>query len=220
MIRGSDGFPVPCRTIPNASTSVPAAGAPSTPSKPLPAVTRTPTPTISCPGTPQARQYSGSSRNPRGAFAMLTSTTENTLNKHIRVDEDHWARIEAAANRRGISPSRLQSKSILQAIEGGQWPRTEVDIRMYRSCLFTAQILAHDFLAAVRGGRTRADPLGYPATGAGNARQSHGISARLHGFVRPPATAPRGSVRETISSTSTNYRHDRRMKPCSTLDFT
>ena len=74
----------------------------------------------------------------------------NTLNKPIRVDEDHWERIETAANRRGISPSRLLIEFTLQAIEDKQWPHTEAEIRMYRSCLFTAQILARDFVAAGR----------------------------------------------------------------------
>ena len=74
----------------------------------------------------------------------------NTLNKHIRVDENHWGRIEAAANQRGVSPSRLLIECTLQAIEDKQWPGTEAEIRMYRSCLFTAQVLARDFVASDR----------------------------------------------------------------------
>ena len=74
----------------------------------------------------------------------------NTLNKHIRVDENHWERIEAAANQRGISPSRLIIEAALQNIEGREWPRTEAEIRMFRSCLFTAQAMARDLIAAGR----------------------------------------------------------------------
>ena len=74
-----------------------------------------------------------------------------TLNKHIRVDEDHWERIEQAAKRRGISPSRLMIEATLQAMEGPEWPRTEIEIRVARSCLFTAQAIARDMIAAGRG---------------------------------------------------------------------
>ena len=41
----------------------------------------------------------------------------NTINKHIRVDEDHWKRIEKAAHERGISPSRLMISATIEAIE-------------------------------------------------------------------------------------------------------
>ena len=74
-----------------------------------------------------------------------------TLNKHIRVDEDHWERIEQAAKRRGISPSRLMIEATLQAMEGPEWPRTEIEIRVARSCLFTAQAIARDMIATGRG---------------------------------------------------------------------
>ena len=73
-----------------------------------------------------------------------------TLNKHIRVDEDHWQRIEDAANARGISANRLIIEAALQDIEGREWPRTELELRVARSCLFTAQVLARDMIAAGR----------------------------------------------------------------------
>ena len=43
-----------------------------------------------------------------------------TINKHIRVDEDHWKRIEKAAHERGISPSWLIISAALEAIEGSE----------------------------------------------------------------------------------------------------
>lgn len=73
-----------------------------------------------------------------------------TLNKHIRIDEDHWQRIEETANARGISPSRLIVEAALQDIEGRVWPRTELELRVARSCLFTAQVLARDLIATGR----------------------------------------------------------------------
>ena len=40
-----------------------------------------------------------------------------TINKHIRVDEEHWKRIEKVAHERGISPSRLMISAALEEIE-------------------------------------------------------------------------------------------------------
>ena len=74
----------------------------------------------------------------------------NTINKHIRVDQDHWRRIEKAAHERGISPSRLMISATLEAIEGREWPRTEVEIHLLRSAMFTAQAIIRDMERAGR----------------------------------------------------------------------
>ena len=68
----------------------------------------------------------------------------NTINKHIRVDEEHWRQIENAAHERGISPSRLMISSTLDVIEGREWPRTEAEIHLLRSAMFTAQAIIRD----------------------------------------------------------------------------
>ena len=68
----------------------------------------------------------------------------NTINKHIRVDEDHWKRIEKAAYARGISPSRLMISAAIEAIEGREWPRTEAEIHLLRSAMFVAQAIIRD----------------------------------------------------------------------------
>ena len=39
-----------------------------------------------------------------------------TINKHIRVDEEHWKRIENAAHERGITPVRLMISAVIEAI--------------------------------------------------------------------------------------------------------
>ena len=75
----------------------------------------------------------------------------NTINKHIRVDEDDWKRIETAARERNLSPSRLMISSALEAIEGARWPRTEAEIYLLRSAMFAAQAIARDMQAAGRG---------------------------------------------------------------------
>ena len=38
----------------------------------------------------------------------------------------------------------------LQVIEDGEWPGTEHETRMLRSCMFTAQAMARDMIAAGR----------------------------------------------------------------------
>ena len=75
----------------------------------------------------------------------------NTVNKHIRFDEDEWQRIEDAAHKRGVSPSRLLISSTLEAIDGRNWPRTEAEIYLLRSAMFAAQAIARDMEAAGRG---------------------------------------------------------------------
>ena len=73
-----------------------------------------------------------------------------TINKHIRVDEDAWLRIEKAAQERGISPSRLMISATLEAIEGREWPRTEAEIHLLRSAMFAAQVIIRDMERAGR----------------------------------------------------------------------
>ena len=73
-----------------------------------------------------------------------------SINKHIRVDEDHWRRIEKAAHERGISPSRLMISAALEAIEGREWPRTEAEIHLLRSAMFVAQAIIRDMERAGR----------------------------------------------------------------------
>ena len=74
----------------------------------------------------------------------------NTINKHIRVDKDHWRRIEKAAYERGISPSRLMISATLEAIKGREWPRTEAEIHLLRSAMFAAQAIIRDMERAGR----------------------------------------------------------------------
>lgn len=74
----------------------------------------------------------------------------NTINKHIRVDEEHWRRIENAAHEQGISPSRLMISATLEAIKGREWPRTEAEIHLLRSAMFAAQAIIRDMEKAGR----------------------------------------------------------------------
>ena len=73
-----------------------------------------------------------------------------TINKHIRVDQEHWRRIENAAHERGISPSRLMISVTIEAIEGREWPHTEAEIHLLRSAMFAAQAIIRDMERAGR----------------------------------------------------------------------
>lgn len=63
---------------------------------------------------------------------------------------EHWRRIEDAANRRGLSPSRLLIKTTLQAVDGPEWPRTHAEVQVARASLFAAQAIACDMVNAGR----------------------------------------------------------------------
>ena len=73
-----------------------------------------------------------------------------TVNKHIRIDEEIWERLEAAAKDRETTANRLLAELAAQWLENREWPRTEVQIQVARSSLFTAQAIARDMIAAGR----------------------------------------------------------------------
>ena len=70
-----------------------------------------------------------------------------TLSKTVRVTEAQWKRVENAARRRNESPNHLLVKLALEALDGHEWPRTELEIHLLRSSLFTAQAMARDMTA-------------------------------------------------------------------------
>ena len=74
-----------------------------------------------------------------------------TIGRHIRIGEDHWRRIEALAEARSTSPNRILVELAVEALDRREWPRTELEIQLLRSAMFTAQALARDMIAAGRG---------------------------------------------------------------------
>ena len=74
-----------------------------------------------------------------------------TLQKNIRVTPGQWDRIENAAKERDVSANRLVIELAMEALDRCEWPRTELEIRLLRSCMFTAQAIARDMIAAGRG---------------------------------------------------------------------
>ena len=73
-----------------------------------------------------------------------------TVNKHIRIDEEIWERLEAAAKDRETTANRLLAALATQWLENREWPRTDVQVQVARSSLFTAQAVARDMIAAGR----------------------------------------------------------------------
>ena len=63
-----------------------------------------------------------------------------TVQKNIRVTPEQWQRIEQAADELAI-----------EALDRREWPRTEAEIYLLRSAMFTAQAMACDMEAAGRG---------------------------------------------------------------------
>ena len=73
-----------------------------------------------------------------------------TVNKHIRIDEEIWERLKAAAKDRETTANRLLAELAAQWLENREWPRTDVQIQVVRSSLFTAQAVARDLIASGR----------------------------------------------------------------------
>ena len=74
-----------------------------------------------------------------------------TVQKNIRVTPEQWERIETAADERGVSANQLLVELAMEALDRREWPRTEAEIHLLRSTMFTAQAIARDMQAAGRG---------------------------------------------------------------------
>ena len=73
-----------------------------------------------------------------------------TIARHIRIDADHWRRIEALANEHRTTPNQLLVELAVEALEHREWPQNPLEIQMHRSCLFTAQATARDMISTGR----------------------------------------------------------------------
>ena len=67
-----------------------------------------------------------------------------TIQKNIRVTPEQWKRIENEAEKREMSPNRLVVELVMEALERREWPRTEAEIHLLRSSMFTAQAIIRD----------------------------------------------------------------------------
>ena len=73
-----------------------------------------------------------------------------TVNKHIRIEESLWKRLEVAARDRETTANRLLAELAQQWLKNREWPATEVQIRVARSSLFTAQAMVRNLIAENR----------------------------------------------------------------------
>ena len=67
-----------------------------------------------------------------------------TLQKTVRVTQQQWNRVENAAKERDVSPNHLLVELAMEAIERREWLRTEAEIHLLRSALFSAQAITRD----------------------------------------------------------------------------
>ena len=74
-----------------------------------------------------------------------------TVNKHIRVDEELWQRLEEVAKDLGTTANRLLAELAKRWLGNHAWPRTDAEVQIARASLFAAQAIAHDMVAAGRG---------------------------------------------------------------------
>ena len=70
-----------------------------------------------------------------------------TIRRHVRIDEEHWRRIEALAAARNVSPNQLLVGLAIETLDRRERTRTEHEIRLLRSAPFAAQAIARDMIA-------------------------------------------------------------------------
>ena len=76
----------------------------------------------------------------RGAAKRMVQT----IQKNIRVTPEQWKRIEKEAVKLDKSPNRLVVELAMEALKRREWPRTEAEIHLLRSAMFTAQAIIRD----------------------------------------------------------------------------
>ena len=67
-----------------------------------------------------------------------------TAQKNIRFTSEQWKRVEKEAEKRNISPNQLVVELTMESLERSEWPRTEAEIHLLRSAMFTAQAIIRD----------------------------------------------------------------------------
>ena len=96
-----------------------------------------------------AQYAAGFSRESRtnDRVSGATAAMAKTAGRHIRIDEDHWRRIEDLAEARDTSPNRLLVELAVEALDRREWSRTELEIQLLRLAMFAAQALARGMIA-------------------------------------------------------------------------
>ncbi len=73
-----------------------------------------------------------------------------TMSKTVRVTDEQWKRIESAVGNTRQSPNHVLVQLAMEALDRREWPRSEPEIRLLRSTLFTAEVTARTMIAQGR----------------------------------------------------------------------
>ena len=73
-----------------------------------------------------------------------------TMTKSVRVTDEQWKRIETALENSKQSPNHLLVQLAMEALDRRESPRSELEIQILRSTLFTAQAMARNMIAEGR----------------------------------------------------------------------
>ena len=73
-----------------------------------------------------------------------------TLQKKIRISEEQWKRLESEAAEHDTTANRLVVELATEALDRREWPRTEPEIQLFRSAMFSAQAIARNMMAEGR----------------------------------------------------------------------
>ncbi|MDE0006156.1 MAG: hypothetical protein OXQ29_25990 [Rhodospirillaceae bacterium] len=73
-----------------------------------------------------------------------------TISKTVRVTDEQWNRIENAVVDSKQSPNHLLVELAMEALDRRESPRSELEIQILRSTLFTAQAMARNMIAEGR----------------------------------------------------------------------
>ena len=71
-----------------------------------------------------------------------------TMSKTVRVTDEQWKRIESAVGNSKQTPNHVLVELAMEALDRREWPRSELEIRLLRSTLFTAEVVARNMIAA------------------------------------------------------------------------
>ena len=80
----------------------------------------------------------------------MTETTDRALSRRIRVLPEQWERFENAARGTERTANKLVIDLALEALDRREWPRTEAEILLLRSAMFTAQATVREMEKAGR----------------------------------------------------------------------
>ena len=86
----------------------------------------------------------------RNRNQAMPETTDRTQVRRIRVLPEQWERIENAARGTTRTANELVMDLALEALDRREWPRTEAEIHLLRSAMFTAQATIRDMEKAGR----------------------------------------------------------------------